>query len=278
MSPAVMVQPEARNYDPRREQGARLMEAAQRLGGRLAESLNEAMGAWLGPGYELVFKDAEMLYHAPQAASGRVAWTGLTPAHQVLRVVADPGVFYRFYEGMLSGSSTTPTRARRLGPTEAVLGTELGARWLACFPGLHPSPKSADLKILAEEDAAALPHNAWPLLSLRLDLQPDGEDHSLRFWVPLSMLEGSQTRGAENPAPAARLAQAPVKVQAILGLVRLRLKDLYDLRVGDCVMLENGPNDETTLMLSHQPVFKARPGRQGRHMAVQVTGPVDGKR
>ena len=263
-------EPECRTYDPRREQGARLMEAAQRLGARFCETLNESMAAWLGAGYELAFKEAELLYHAPLPTAGRVCWSGTAESLGVQRVLADPGVFYRFYEGMLSGSALTPTHARRLGPTEAVLGTELGARWLACFPGLTP-PRSADLKIMAEEDSSALPDGVWPLLSLKLELQPGGEGNQLHLWIPLSLLEGSPVRRESAPS-SQRLAQAPVKVQAVLGVVRLRLKELYELRVGDCVMLENGPQDEAVLMLSHQPVFKVRPGRQGRHLAVQITG------
>ena len=265
-----MTQPEARTYDPRREQGARLMEAAQRLGGRFCETLNEAMTAWLGAGYELTFKEAELLYHAPLPTAGRVAWSGTASALGVQRVVADAGVFYRFYEGMLSGSALTPTRARRLGPTEAGLGTELAARWLACFPGLA-APKAAELRIMAEEDASALAEGVWPLLCLKLELQPGGEGQQLHLWIPLTLLEGSAVHRESVPS-SQRLAQAPVKVQAVLGVVRLRLKELYELRVGDCVMLENGPQDEAVLLLSHQPVFKVRPGRQGRHLAVQITG------
>jgi flagellar motor switch/type III secretory pathway protein FliN len=276
MSAAVMTQPEARTYDPRREQGARLMEAAQRLGGRFCEAVNEAMAAWLGTGYELAFKGSELLYHAPAACVGRVAWSAGGAASGVQRVLADPAVFFRFYEGMLSGSALTPTHARRLGPTEAGLGTELAARWLACLPGLA-SPKAADLKIMAEEDAAPLPDGVWPLLCLTLELRPGGEGQQLMLWIPLSMLEGTQAHRESAPS-SQRLAQAPVKVQAVLGVVRLRLKELYELRVGDCVMLENGPQDEAVLLLSHQPVFKVRPGRQGRHLAVQVTGTAESKR
>jgi flagellar motor switch/type III secretory pathway protein FliN len=268
------LQPEARNYDPRREQGARLMEAASRLGGRLCEALNESMVAWLGSGYQMAFKEAELLYQAPAPVNGRVIWSGPSEPHQVVRVLADPGVFYRFYEGMLSGSSSAQVRPRRLGPTEMGLGVELGARWLACFPGLSQAPKTAELRIQSEEDAAPLAGATFPLLCLHLELQPAGEGHSLMFWLPLALLEGGSHK-AEAPAPSQRLAQAPVRVQAILGQVRLRLKDLYELRVGDCVMLENGPQDEAVVMLSHRAVFKGRPGRNGRHLAIQLSGSVE---
>ena len=269
-----MTHTEARNYDPRREQGARLMEAASRLGGRLCEQLNEQMSNWLGSGYDMVFKEAELLYKPPVAVSGRVIWTGAMEAHQVVRVVADPGVFYRFYEGMLSGSSSNAARPRRLGPTETGLGTELGAHWLACFPGLSAPPKASDLRILAEEDASPLAASTFPLLSLRLELQPAAEGHGLHFWIPLALLEGG-THKAEPQAPSQRLALAPVRVQAVLGQVRLRLKDLYELRVGDCVMLENGPQDDAIILLSHRAVFKGRPGRQGRHLAIQLSGAIE---
>jgi flagellar motor switch/type III secretory pathway protein FliN len=155
------------------------------------------------------------------------------------------------------------------------LGRELGARWIGALPGFHPGPKAEDVWVQAAEDAPPLPGSAWPLLRLSL-LLPGKTERRLEILLPLGALEGAAavapsggTKGSE------RLGNTPVTLFALLGSVRLRLKELYDLRPGDCVMLESGPQDEAVVLMSHQPVFRARPGRNGRHLAIQMLGPLE---
>ena len=269
---------EARQYDPRKEQQARLVDAAQRLGTRLAESMSAAMDAWLGSDLGLQLSGTEIAY-GPRSGQGMHVSLGLRKGAAPLRLVADAGLFYRYYECMLSGPVTGEAVARPLGPTEATLGAELGARWIGCIPGFSPRPKAADVWVMDSADAPPLPGSVWPLLKLSLS-PASGGDSRLEILAPLSLLEGaavSPGAAATSSPPARRLGQTPVRLQAVLGTVRLRLKELYELRPGDCVLLEAGPADEAVVLLSREPVFRARPGRNGRHIAVQLLGTLDKK-
>ena len=263
---------EPRAFDPRQEQQGRLQQAAARLGQRFVEAFNEATTVWLGPGLEVTLEDA-LVVSAPVAVGTGVAMQHRNlPSGVAFKVVADSQSFYRFYERMLSGTGDAGTGApRRLGATEFMLGTELGVRWAACVPGLKPLPNVSALILADEIDLPALPASLWPLLRIRLQVAPGGEGNRLEFWVPASLLEGNVPVEMGH-AKTDRLGLAPVKIHAILGNVRLRLRELHDLRVGDCVILENGPQDEAVMVLSHQPVYRVRPGRQGRHLAVQILG------
>ena len=275
MSPAAQV-PEARQFDPRLEQQARLVDSALSVGTRLAESISAAMDSWLGGGLALRFSAAEIAYGPRPPEPGRIS-VGARQGACTPRMTADAGLFFRFYECMLSGSASGEPRPRPLGPTEAALGAALGARWFACMPGLQAGPKPAELWVLESEDAPPLQSTAWPLLRLVLCLA-DSPARRLEILAPLAMVEGaSAAAGHAGAAPSRRLGQTPVPLQAVLGTVRLRLKELYELRPGDCVLLENGPADEAVVLLSREPVYRARPGRNGRHLAVQLLGPIDQK-
>ncbi len=274
---------EARQFDPRREQQTRLVEAARTLGSRLAETFNSRMEAWLGPEPSMKFLGAEIAYGPSNPTPGRVA-LGLRGGPPAPRLYAAGGFFFRYYESMLSGpaipAAAERPRPRAFGATETLLGAELGARWIACLPGSPAAPKAADVWVLPAEDAPPLPESAWPMLRLQLALA--GEDTvGLEILVSLNLLEGgaavkaAATRppaGAPPSDPLKRLSGTPLRVQAMLGTVRLRLKELYELRPGDCVLLEGGPAEGAVLRLGNEAVFRVKPGRNGRRLAVQIVG------
>jgi flagellar motor switch protein FliM len=271
--------PAARQYDPRQEQQSRLVDAAHSLGTRLVETLNVRIEAWLGPDLVLKLRETEIAYGPSVGEPGRIAM-GLRTGPGTPRLAADSAFFFRYYECMLSGPSVKASKPRTLGPTETTLGAELGARWISGLPDSSASLKASDVWVLPIEDAPPLPGSAWPLLKLVLALS--GEDEGcMEILVPLAMMEGkgaaAKAAAAKSASPAKRLGSTPVRLQAVLGTVRLRLKELYELRPGDCILLENGPADGAVVVMGKEPVFRARPGRNGRHLAVQVLGPVNHK-
>lgn len=271
MSPALS----AREFDLRKESSARLEARGQRLGRRLAETLGEAMEAWLGAGFHAELNAVTVVSGFKVEEEEGVSFSvALGPEGSRAFVQGALPLFFYFFETMCSGAAPAAPAKRRVGETELTLGAELGARWLRCLPGLKSRPAAPDVRVNLRSEEEGPSSAQGPLLMFELELTqgPEGA-RALRFYVPSAWLEDSSVPAEKAPSPA-RFQQATVRLQAVLAPIRLKLKDLYNLRIGDCVLLDKGMDDPALLYLGHQKVYLARPGRQGRHLAVQIIAPL----
>lgn len=79
----------------------------------------------------------------------------------------------------------------------------------------------------------------------------------------------------EKKALGERLKAAPVTVTAVLGRTELTLKQLAELRVDHVLPLNRRVTAPLDVLVQGVPKFKARPGRVGRTLSVQVCKSTD---
>lgn len=73
-----------------------------------------------------------------------------------------------------------------------------------------------------------------------------------------------------NPLMLDALSDVPVAVAVRFDPVRVAASDLDHLDVGDVIRLEHPTARPLVGVVDHQPLFLARPGRHGRHLAIRV--------
>lgn len=105
-----------------------------------------------------------------------------------------------------------------------------------------------------------------------ITLEPIISKLSAQYWYS-SIRRGSSGDAVE--AIKGRLSRAPVPVVAVLGYAPVSMGDLYGLKVGDVLKLNEAITAESTLFVANRPKFKCRPGMVGQKVGVQLTRPVE---
>jgi flagellar motor switch protein FliM len=129
------------------------------------------------------------------------------------------------------------------------------------------------------------PANAAILVNLRLDME--GRGGVLQILLPYAMIEPirdlllqsfmgeklGRDRLWEGPL-ATEVWQADVAVEAVLHEMRMPLRKVLSLKVGDTLMLNTRPNDLVTLRCGDWTLTQGRTGRIDDKIAIQVTRPL----
>ncbi len=113
---------------------------------------------------------------------------------------------------------------------------------------------------------------------------------SLRLCLPYSLLEPvlpyltarywmlRQAKGESSPQQMAEnLHPVKVPISVELGRKKLRIGDLLRLKVGDVVVLERKTGEPLDVLVRQRLKFRARPGRLGRFLAVEILERVEGE-
>ncbi|WP_046868321.1 flagellar motor switch protein FliM [Microvirga massiliensis] len=129
------------------------------------------------------------------------------------------------------------------------------------------------------------PANAAILVTLRLDME--GRGGILQILLPYAMIEPirelllqsfmgeklGRDRLWEAPL-ATEIWQADVAVEAVLQEMRMPLRQVLSLKVGDTLMLNARPNDLVTLRCGDWTLTQGRTGRIDDKIAIQITRPL----
>jgi len=74
----------------------------------------------------------------------------------------------------------------------------------------------------------------------------------------------------ERKALARRIRQAPVRIEALLGHTEISVKQLAELQVNHVLPLDRRVTMPLDVLVQGVPKFKARPGRVGRSLSIQI--------
>ncbi|MET0545644.1 MAG: flagellar motor switch protein FliM [Caulobacterales bacterium] len=134
--------------------------------------------------------------------------------------------------------------------------------------------------------AIARPANAAILVKLRVDMEDRGG--RIELLLPYATLEPirkmllqqfmGEKFGRDNIWEghlATELWSTGMEVQAVLDEQRVPLRKVMDLKVGDTLMLNAGPESPITLKCGDVTVTKGRMGRIGHRIAVRVDEPIN---
>ena len=133
--------------------------------------------------------------------------------------------------------------------------------------------------------AIARPANAAILVKLRIDMEDRGG--RVELLLPYSTLEPirkmllqqfmGEKFGRDNiweSHLATELWTTETEVRAVLDEQQVPLQQALDLKVGDTLMLNAGPDSEISVRCGSIPVTTGRMGRKGQHIAVRVERPI----
>lgn len=114
---------------------------------------------------------------------------------------------------------------------------------------------------------------------------------TMSFYIPYSMLKpvanelnphviitGKKEQIVDYSARQTNLeslyrTEVPLKV--ILGNVRLSIKEMSELSLGDVLVLDSYTNQDVLVQVAGTTRYKGRIGKQANHLAVQINGPVN---
>jgi flagellar motor switch protein FliM len=99
--------------------------------------------------------------------------------------------------------------------------------------------------------------------------------HLLNPYVWISGQKERTANAAEHDAVMANLSRITLPLRVLLGNVDLTMQDLLELREGDVIPLDQSVNDDLAVEVANRIRFMARPGRQGNHLAAQITSVIE---
>jgi len=134
--------------------------------------------------------------------------------------------------------------------------------------------------------AIARPPNAAIVVKLRVEMEDRGG--KLELLLPYSTLEPirklllqqfmGEKFGRDNIWEghlASELWATKLEVRAVMDETRVPLKRVLDLKVGDTLMLDNGPDASVALKCGAVSLTQGRVGRMGASLAVRVERPIE---
>ncbi|MCK2156912.1 flagellar motor switch protein FliM [Exiguobacterium sp. 17-1] len=99
-------------------------------------------------------------------------------------------------------------------------------------------------------------------------LEPIIPKLSSHFWMQQEKRKSADNQESEHMQ--AQLMGSIVDLKAVLGQTELSFGELLHLEVGDCLSLQTRTSDPVELFVDDRKMFKARPGLNGKHLALQV--------
>lgn len=99
-------------------------------------------------------------------------------------------------------------------------------------------------------------------------LEPIIPKLSSHFWMQQEKRKSADNQESEHMQT--QLMGSIVDLKAVLGQTELSFGELLHLEVGDCLSLQTRTSDPVELFVDDRKMFKARPGLNGKHLALQV--------
>ncbi|MFP3892652.1 flagellar motor switch protein FliM [Exiguobacterium indicum] len=99
-------------------------------------------------------------------------------------------------------------------------------------------------------------------------LEPILPKLSSHFWMQQDKRKSINDQASEHMQT--QLMSSVVDLKAVLGQTDLSFGELLHLEVGDCLSLKTRTSDPVELFVDNRKMFKARPGLNGKHLALQV--------
>jgi flagellar motor switch protein FliM len=78
-------------------------------------------------------------------------------------------------------------------------------------------------------------------------------------------------RSEDGEVVSGLVRQVPVPVRARLAPSMVSIRDLTELKPGDVLVLDSAVTDQVLVLVGDKPIFRGRPGRRGRNLAIKVT-------
>nr|WP_208379561.1 flagellar motor switch protein FliM [Alkalibacillus almallahensis] len=105
-------------------------------------------------------------------------------------------------------------------------------------------------------------------------LEPIISKLSVHYWM---QNEKSQSNPEDYQHLSKSLTQVDVEAKAILGESDISIEEFLNLNHNDVIMLDQAIDDPLTLYVNDEPKFNVQPGKQKRHMAVQILDELRGE-
>ena len=269
-----------RVFNPEQAEKTRLLNYSEGLYQRLLERWSWDMGLWTGMNLSVKLKDLQFVDERPAPRKNWVAMLTEVDRNSVIAAEAQGEIFFWFFERMLCGVGSRKPRVGRLGDIEMSVGRELAERWLSSFGQVLGFGSVKNCRFASQDELLAGKPFGLPAVRLPLELTIGEEAFELAFITPVALLETSLKvdKTAEESLKKTRmkrLTDGVVQISAILGSIRLSLAELNELNEGDCLILDQNPEDPISMELNKKAVFIARPGRRGSHLAAEIIEVLD---
>ncbi|MBX5476762.1 MAG: flagellar motor switch protein FliM [Clostridia bacterium] len=201
----------------------------------------------------------------------------------------DPALAFALIDRVLGGPGVWPERSRALTDIEGAVVRRLfsgmlGA-WREAWKNVTEIAPRLDTvesnplfaQVCAPEDIVLVVHQIVEL---------GGRRAPLRICIPYRTLEPVLPRlsarewlghepvrqASHKEAVRHHIYETHIPLWVELGRAEITLRALLALKPGDLLRLDRGPEQPVRLFVGDRPVFRARPGRRGRRLAVTIEG------
>lgn len=218
-----------------------------------------------------------------------IAVLDLAPLEGSALLQIDAALAYPIIDRMLGGPGAGVSVERALTDIEAIVIRRVLSLVLDCWsdtwrPVLDVRGKLAGIEANPLFVQVAAANDI--VLQVSMEAHMGRQAGTLRLCLPYTMLEPvlepivsrqwyqrlPQRERPEQRAELERgLAGVRVGVQAQLGTVRLRVRELMDLEPGDLVPLGPGGARTAAVLVNGRPKFAGRPGLMGARLGVEIT-------
>lgn len=201
----------------------------------------------------------------------------------------NPNIAYAMLDRMLGGPGLGMNKIENLTEIETRIMTQLFRKAFSQYGSAWESiaeidAEYAELEVNPQFLQLVSPNETVILVSLYVTvgevsgtlniclpfvtLEPIISKLSSHFWMQQEKRRSVEEHQTEQME--AQLMGSIVDLKAVLGQTELSFGELLHLEVGDCLALQARTTDPVELYVDDRKMFKARPGLNGKHLALQV--------
>ena len=222
-----------------------------------------------------------------------IALAGIKPLGTRVVLSAEHPLLIGALEALLGGSPERASRDRKLTDIDLLLIRRTFETLVEALSSVFADAAGVELSVNDIDpsgETTYLEQPSEPTLALTMEARLGRTSTVMVLLLPYHAVEPILGRfsgrddaegGADQPtvdAVRAGVSRVDVTLRAEVADRTMPVHDVLALKPGDVVKLGTAAGSQVTLFAEDVPVHAARPGRSGNRRAVQVIGPVEGRR
>ncbi len=202
----------------------------------------------------------------------------------------NPNIVFSIIDRLFGGPGLPPAKPRSLTDIEETIVRRVITKALECFQEawkqvIEVEPKLGLIETNPQFTQIVPPNDMVVIITLHAKigqaeglinicipyfvLEPIMSKLTTTFWVSSGI--SKQALPEHINALQRKLEKTLVPVTVKLGHVRITVRELLELGIGDVLQLESKVDEELTVSVGQREKYKCRPGLSGKKVAIQIT-------
>jgi flagellar motor switch protein FliM len=204
----------------------------------------------------------------------------------------DSNIMYLMVDAFLGGDSKKADGSAEVTRIEEMMLKKISERVMKHLENALPAAAKFgfDIKeVVKKAEKFGITSMDGLITMINFEVDFDGNRGCMIMGIPSFLLEPVLKKDWQSPknttkAPvlefmesnAQKLKDMRVECKAVLSGMNMKLKDVVDIQVGDCVTFEHDIYKPVIVLIGGKEKYLAMPGLKGKKFAVKVTGKIKG--